>query len=99
MSGGSVAIPDDQAFASFKAECLCEEGWNVTYNKSGTTVWIQSLDEEKSLHKIKKDLHKKDRVRAMSVTDCVHDSAAGTHSLCPHIPGPVDPEVLSPNGL
>ena len=53
MSGGSVAIPDDRAFASFKAECLCEEGWNVTYNKSGTTVWIQSLDEEKSLHKIK----------------------------------------------
>lgn len=53
MSGQSVTIPDDQAFASFKAECLCEEGWNMTYNKGVVTVWAQSLEEGKSIHKIK----------------------------------------------
>lgn len=53
MSGQTVTIPDDQAFASFKAECLCEEGWNMTYNKGVVTVWAQSLEEGKSIHKIK----------------------------------------------
>uniref|UniRef100_A0A8C5CT84 START domain-containing protein 10 n=1 Tax=Gadus morhua TaxID=8049 RepID=A0A8C5CT84_GADMO len=72
-SPGSVAIPDDQAFASFKAECLCEEGWNVTYNKSGTTVWIQSLDEERSLHKIKCRMVCND-VSAETMYDVLHDT-------------------------
>ncbi|KAJ3590306.1 hypothetical protein NHX12_008259 [Muraenolepis orangiensis] len=73
MSGGSVAIPDDQAFASFKAECLCDEGWNMTYNKSGVTVWIQSLDEEKSLHKIKCRMVSND-VSAETMYDVLHDT-------------------------
>ena len=53
MSGEGVLIPDDRAFANFKAECLCEEGWGLTYNKAGTTVWTQVLESEKSPHKIK----------------------------------------------
>ncbi|MED6265487.1 hypothetical protein CHARACLAT_025964, partial [Characodon lateralis] len=53
MSGQTVTIPDDSAFASFKAECLCEEGWSLSYSKGGTTVWTQGLEEGKSVHKIK----------------------------------------------
>lgn len=53
MSGQTVTIPDDRAFASFKAECLCEEGWSVRYSKLGITVWSQDLEEGKSVHKIK----------------------------------------------
>lgn len=52
MSGQqTVTIPDDQAFGSFKAECLCEDGWIETYNKRGITVWSQEVDN--SVHKIK----------------------------------------------
>ncbi|KAK1786163.1 hypothetical protein P4O66_017879, partial [Electrophorus voltai] len=53
MSGEEVLIPDDIAFSNFKSECNSDEGWSLTYNKSGITVWIQILEEEKSLHKIK----------------------------------------------
>lgn len=53
MSGPSVTIPDDRAFASFKSECLSEEGWSVIYNKGGIAVWSQPLVEGKSVHKIK----------------------------------------------
>lgn len=52
MSGQrAVSIPDDRAFASFKAECLCEDGWINTYSKHGITVWSQEVDN--SVHKIK----------------------------------------------
>lgn len=52
MSGQrAVSIPDDRAFASFKAECLCEDGWTNTYSKHGITVWSQEVDN--SVHKIK----------------------------------------------
>ncbi|KAI4876289.1 hypothetical protein NFI96_002841 [Prochilodus magdalenae] len=53
MSGEEVLIPDDRAFSRFKSECCSDEGWSLTYNKAGVTVWIQILEEEKSLHKIK----------------------------------------------
>lgn len=53
MSGRTVTIPDDRAFASFKAECLCEEGWLLTHNKRGIKVWIQDMEEGKSVHRIK----------------------------------------------
>lgn len=53
MSGEGVLIPDDRAFSNFKHECVSDEGWNLTFNKSGITVLIQILEEEKSLHKIK----------------------------------------------
>lgn len=49
----AVSIPDDRAFASFKAECVCEEGWSLTYNKGSITVWTQGLEEGKSVHKMK----------------------------------------------
>lgn len=73
MSGDGVTIPDDRAFASFKAECLCEEGWTLTYNKSGITVWTQSMDEEKSIHKIKCRMVCKD-VSAEAMYDVLHDT-------------------------
>lgn len=53
MSGEEVLIPDDRAFSRFQRECECDEGWSQTYNKSSICVWIQILEEEKSLHKIK----------------------------------------------
>ncbi|ROL54712.1 START domain-containing protein 10 [Anabarilius grahami] len=53
MSGEEVLIPDDRAFSRFKHECQSDEGWSLTYNKSSICVWIQVLEEEKSLHKIK----------------------------------------------
>uniref|UniRef100_A0A8C5ERA7 START domain-containing protein n=1 Tax=Gouania willdenowi TaxID=441366 RepID=A0A8C5ERA7_GOUWI len=75
MSGHSVTIPDDQAFASFKAECLCEEDWTTTYNKGGITVWVQAVEEGKSIHKIKvrpSQIICKD-VSAATMYDVLHD--------------------------
>lgn len=65
-------IPDDRAFAGFKAECICEDGWTLTYNKAGITVWTQGLQEEKSLHKIKCRMVCKD-VSAETMYDVLHD--------------------------
>ncbi|XP_042341998.1 START domain-containing protein 10 [Plectropomus leopardus] len=72
MSGQTVTIPDDRAFASFKAECLCEEGWNITLNNGGITVWTQVLEEGKSIHKIKCRMVCKD-VSAETMYDVLHD--------------------------
>ncbi|KAM8853787.1 START domain-containing protein 10 isoform 1-T2 [Synchiropus picturatus] len=72
MSGRTVTIPDDRAFASFKAECLDEEGWSTTYSKGGVTVWTQGLEEGKSVHKIKCQLVCKD-VSADAMYDVLHD--------------------------
>lgn len=72
MSGQTVTIPDDQAFASFKAECLCEEGWSTTYCKGGITVLTQVLEEGKSIHKIKCRMICKD-VSAATMYDVLHD--------------------------
>lgn len=66
MSAQSVNIPDDRAFASFKAECLCEEGWSLTYNKGPTTVWTHGLEEGKSVHKIKVSVHVTNRYDTVS---------------------------------
>ncbi|XP_008308041.1 START domain-containing protein 10 [Cynoglossus semilaevis] len=73
MSAQSVNIPDDRAFASFKAECLCEEGWSLTYNKGPTTVWTHGLEEGKSVHKIKCRMVCKD-VSAETMYDVLHDT-------------------------
>lgn len=53
MSEEEVLIPDDRAFSRFKHECQSEEDWSLTYNKNHICVWIQVLEEEKSLHRIK----------------------------------------------
>lgn len=53
MTGEQVLIPDDRAFSRFKRECQSEEDWSLTYNKNSICVWIQVLEEDKSLHKIK----------------------------------------------
>ncbi|XP_034024081.1 START domain-containing protein 10 [Thalassophryne amazonica] len=72
MSEQSVTIPDDRAFASFKAECLSEDGWRVTYSKGGIMVWTQKLEAGNSVHKIKCQLVCKD-VSAETVYDMLHD--------------------------
>ncbi|MCJ8739872.1 hypothetical protein PDJAM_G00052260 [Pangasius djambal] len=72
MSGEVVLIPDDRAFSNFKHECLSDEGWSLTYNKSGITVLIQILEEEKSLHKIKCQMVCKD-ISAETMYDVLHD--------------------------
>ncbi|KAF3847863.1 hypothetical protein F7725_020891 [Dissostichus mawsoni] len=68
----TVTIPDDRAFASFKAECLCEEGWSINHNKGGITVFTQGLEEGKSIHKIKCRMVCKD-VSAETMYDVLHD--------------------------
>ncbi|CAB1348219.1 unnamed protein product [Coregonus sp. 'balchen'] len=74
MSGESVLIPDDRAFSNFKEECGSEEGWSLTYNKTGMTVWTQTIagDEEKSIHKIKCRMACKD-VSSETMYDVLHD--------------------------
>ncbi|KAI4815707.1 hypothetical protein KUCAC02_005842, partial [Chaenocephalus aceratus] len=76
MSGQTVTIPDDRAFASFKAECLCEEGWSINHNKGGITVFTQGLEEGKSIHKIKCRMVCKD-VSAETMYDVLHDMNTG----------------------
>ncbi|XP_068601536.1 START domain-containing protein 10 [Brachionichthys hirsutus] len=72
MSGQAVTIPDDRAFASFKAECLCEEGWSMTCSKRNVTVWVQDLEEGKSIHRIKCLMVCKD-ISAETMYDVLHD--------------------------
>ncbi|XP_060627299.1 START domain-containing protein 10 [Anolis sagrei] len=68
----SVQIPDDRDFELFRTECNSEQGWNLTYNKSGVVVWVQILEAEKSLHKIKCRMDCKD-VSAETLYDVLHD--------------------------
>ncbi|XP_056298109.1 START domain-containing protein 10 [Pseudoliparis swirei] len=68
----SVTIPDDRAFAGFKAECLCEEGWSPNHSKGGITVWTQGLEEGRSIHKIKCRMECK-AVSADTMYDVLHD--------------------------
>ncbi|KAK7155960.1 hypothetical protein R3I94_006127 [Phoxinus phoxinus] len=72
VSGEEVLIPDDRAFSRFQRECECDEGWSLTYNKSSICVWIQILEEEKSLHKIKCRMQCKD-IPAETMYDVLHD--------------------------
>lgn len=54
MSGrDSVQIPDDRDFGAFRAQCESESGWSLTYSKGGVGVWVQLLEPERALHKIK----------------------------------------------
>uniref|UniRef100_A0A8C2NU74 START domain-containing protein 10 n=1 Tax=Capra hircus TaxID=9925 RepID=A0A8C2NU74_CAPHI len=49
----SVQVPDDQDFRSFRSECEAEAGWNLTYSKAGVSVWVQAVEMDRTLHKIK----------------------------------------------
>lgn len=49
----SVQVPDDQDFRSFRSECEAEAGWNLTYSKAGVSVWVQAMEMDRTLHKIK----------------------------------------------
>ncbi|KAK2100925.1 START domain-containing protein 10 [Saguinus oedipus] len=49
----SVQVPDDQDFRSFRLECEAEVGWNLTYSKAGVSVWVQAVEMDRTLHKIK----------------------------------------------
>lgn len=72
MSRECVQIPDDRDFHNFRTECDSEAGWTLTYNKSGITVWVQVLEEERALHKIKCRMECKD-VSAEVLYDVLHD--------------------------
>ncbi|CAJ1065658.1 START domain-containing protein 10 [Xyrichtys novacula] len=72
MSDHAVTIPDDRAFASFKSECICEEGWTLKYNRDGMTVWTQRLEEGKSVHRFKCRMVCKE-VSAETMYDVLHD--------------------------
>ncbi|KAI6079241.1 PCTP-like protein [Aix galericulata] len=73
MSGrDSVQIPDDRDFRAFRAECECERGWSLSYSKAGVAVWVQLLEPERSLHKIKCRMECKD-VAAETLYDVLHD--------------------------
>lgn len=49
----SVQVPDDQDFRSFRSECEAQAGWNLTYSKAGVSVWVQAVEMDRTLHKIK----------------------------------------------
>ncbi|XP_030412304.1 START domain-containing protein 10 [Gopherus flavomarginatus] len=68
----SVQIPDDRDFNNFRTECNSDAGWSQTYNKSGIVVWIQILEVERSLHKIKCRMECKD-IAAETLYDVLHD--------------------------
>ncbi|XP_044878983.1 START domain-containing protein 10 [Mauremys mutica] len=68
----SVQIPDDRDFNNFRTECNSDAGWSQTYNKSGIVVWIQILEVEGSLHKIKCRMECKD-IAAETLYDVLHD--------------------------
>lgn len=53
----SVQVPDDQDFRSFRSECEAEVGWNLTYSKAGVSVWVQAMEMDRTLHKIKVGVH------------------------------------------
>lgn len=53
MGRESVQVPDDQDFRSFRSECEAEVGWNLTYSKAGVSVWVQAVEMDRTLHKIK----------------------------------------------
>ncbi|XP_032907070.1 START domain-containing protein 10 [Catharus ustulatus] len=73
MSGrDSVQIPDDRDFGAFRAECESERGWSLTYSKGGVGVWVQLLEPERALHKIKCRMECRD-VPAETLYDVLHD--------------------------
>lgn len=72
MTRESVQIPDDRDFSNFRTECNSAEGWSQTYHKGGITVWIQILEEERALHKIKCRMECKD-IAAEDLYDVLHD--------------------------
>ncbi|XP_032345211.1 START domain-containing protein 10 isoform X3 [Camelus ferus] len=68
----SVQVPDDQDFRSFRSECEAEAGWNLTYSKAGVSVWVQAMEMDRTLHKIKCRMECRD-VPAETLYDVLHD--------------------------
>lgn len=68
----SVQVPDDQDFRSFRSECEAEAGWNLTYSKAGVSVWVQAMQMDRTLHKIKCRMECRD-VPAETLYDVLHD--------------------------
>ncbi|XP_060032854.1 START domain-containing protein 10 isoform X1 [Erinaceus europaeus] len=68
----SVQVPDDQDFRSFRSECEAEAGWNLTYSKAGVSVWVQAVEVDRPLHKIKCRMECRD-VPAETLYDVLHD--------------------------
>lgn len=81
----SVQVPDDQDFRSFRSECEAEVGWNLTYSKAGVSVWVQAVEMDRTLHKIK--------VGLPCGTCSLHSSRTVSHSsllVQTQIGGPID---------
>ncbi|XP_051843153.1 START domain-containing protein 10 isoform X2 [Antechinus flavipes] len=68
----SVQVPDDHDFQNFRAECEAEAGWNLTYSKGGLGVWVQAMELDRPLHKIKCRMECRD-VPAETLYDVLHD--------------------------
>ncbi|KAI2561702.1 StAR related lipid transfer domain containing 10, partial [Homo sapiens] len=68
----SVQVPDDQDFRSFRSECEAEVGWNLTYSRAGVSVWVQAVEMDRTLHKIKCRMECCD-VPAETLYDVLHD--------------------------
>ncbi|CAN8194904.1 unnamed protein product [Coccothraustes coccothraustes] len=71
-SRDSVQIPDDRDFGAFRAQCESERGWSLTYSKGGVGVWVQLLEPERALHKIKCRMECRG-VPAETLYDVLHD--------------------------
>ncbi|XP_036077136.1 START domain-containing protein 10 isoform X3 [Rousettus aegyptiacus] len=92
----SVQVPDDQDFRSFRSECEAEAGWNLTYSKAGVSVWVQAVEMDRTLHKIKKYPPRKDLVRAVSIQTGYLIQSTGPKSCVITYLAQVDPKGSLP---
>nr|XP_060159637.1 START domain-containing protein 10 isoform X3 [Globicephala melas] len=92
----SVQVPDDQDFRSFRSECEAEAGWNLTYSKAGVSVWVQAVEMDRTLHKIKKYPPRKDLVRAVSIQTGYLIQSTGPKSCVITYMAQVDPKGSLP---
>lgn len=68
-------VPDDALFRAFQSQCEDNEGWTISYNKSGIGVWMRPPDiggRGPSVHTVKGRMTFPD-VAAETVYDVLHD--------------------------
>ncbi|XP_060904339.1 START domain containing 14 [Labrus mixtus] len=70
-------LPDEEAFADFRKQCLSGGNWSSKYDKNGIQVWIEVPASSKEnhpqkVHKIKCKMTIKD-VSAATMYDVLHD--------------------------
>ncbi|XP_017263790.1 START domain containing 14 [Kryptolebias marmoratus] len=78
MSELKSILPDEEAFANFKMQCLSTENWHNKYNKNEMQVWIEHPqgalygNNVPKVHKMKCKMTIKD-VSAATMYDVIHD--------------------------